>query len=385
MSRARWLEWSDRVLCEDTMVTAIRGGERLALGHAQIPTAHASLIARRDMIASWHLKVTKKASIRGAIFVGIESFDGHPGDKPTVGSDWYQEDCRNAAFYYSSDGDLCQGDLVVKKTESSYGSGDILGIQMCDGILTFLKNGDPVGELRGLKEYNQVAVQLRRPGDQVKLIKELVDKAAQKDIQKRKEIEEKKREEYHAKLKREEELMRKREHERVLKIQKEEEERKQKELEERQRRELEEKQRRDAELNKLREAEEERARKEKQEEERRRVEDKRRAKLAREEAARKQAAEEQIRKVARSRGGYCEDDEDPDAPSNEEVQDFLNNCLPLRLLAAKQMGMVALPSLEETPFMKILLTPQQHHAIKKHLTQKKKNSSLERSSTAPDR
>ena len=264
MSRARWLEWSDRVLCEDTTVTAIRGGERLAMGHAQIPTAHASLHVRRDMIASWCLKVTKKASNRGAIFIGIESFDRDPGDKMVIGNDWYQESCRDVAFYYSSDGDLCQGDLVVKKTESSYGSGDVIGIQMCDGILTFLKNGDPVGELRGLKVFNQVAVQLRRPGDQVKLIKELIDKAAEKDIEKRKAIEERKKVENLARLQREEELMRKREQERLLKIQKEEEERRQRELEERQRIELEEQQRRDAELNKLREAEEERLRKEKQ-------------------------------------------------------------------------------------------------------------------------
>jgi hypothetical protein len=58
--------------------------------------------------------------------------------------------------------------------------------------------------------------------------------------------------------------------------------------------------------------------------------------------------------VARSRGGYYAEEElDPDAPSDSEMQIFLRNCLPLRLTAAKQMGMQALPGAQKVSQMQV--------------------------------
>ena len=76
--------------------------------------------------------------------------------------------------------------------------------------------------------------------------------------------------------------------------------------------------------------------------------------------------------MARSRGGYFEEETDPDAPDEAEIQEFMRNCLPLRLTAARQMGMVALPVASKVASMKVMLTPQQHYAVKKHLTEVKR-------------
>jgi hypothetical protein len=58
--------------------------------------------------------------------------------------------------------------------------------------------------------------------------------------------------------------------------------------------------------------------------------------------------------VARSRGGYyAEEQLDPDAPSDAEMQIFLRNCLPLRLTAAKQMGLQALPGAKKVSQMQV--------------------------------
>jgi colicin import membrane protein len=137
--------------------------------------------------------------------------------------------------------------------------------------------------------------------------------------------------------------------------------------------------RKNAEIEAERKKVEEEKRREQFEIERKRVEEERRAKLAREEAARKKAAEEQIQKVARSRGGYFEEEQDPDAPTDEEMQRFLRNSLPHRLTAARQMGMPALPGAAAVSQMQIMLTPQQHFAVRTHLTKLNKTARLGRS------
>eukprot|EP00286_Rhodomonas_abbreviata_P016307 CAMPEP_0181328198 /NCGR_PEP_ID=MMETSP1101-20121128/22560_1 /TAXON_ID=46948 /ORGANISM="Rhodomonas abbreviata, Strain Caron Lab Isolate" /LENGTH=376 /DNA_ID=CAMNT_0023437015 /DNA_START=63 /DNA_END=1193 /DNA_ORIENTATION=+ len=375
-------------MCEDTMITAVRGGE----GGINIPMARGSMEVLAGTVegtkessqpASWHVKLVDKASVRGQIYVGVEVSEEKGSPALMLGQDWYHDSCVGKAYYYSSDGDICSGNQIVQKTLETFTTGDVIGIQLSRGVLSFVKNGGTVGDIISLTSgFVRIAVQLHRPGDKLLLLRELVGAAAERDIEKR-IVAERQKEEARAELKRKEEeakrlVAEKIEEKRALEAAKRREE----EEEAARVRAIQESQKRHAESEAARLAEEEQRRRAKQEEERRRLEELRRAKLAKEEAARKKAAEEQIRKVARSRGGYYEEEPDPDAPSEAEIQDFLRNCLPLRLAAARQMGMAALPGANAAASMRILLTPQQHHAVKKHLTQLKKEQRT--SGSAPD-
>ena len=364
----KWSEWSDKAMVEDTLCTALRGGEG-----GGCPMARGNLHAQLEHSASWHIKVVQRASNNGKIYVGIETADEKGQTAMLIGTDWFNESCVEAAIYYSSDGDICRGNQVVTSTGTTYGSGDVVGIQIADRQLTFLKNGDPVGEpLTGLKAWVRSAVQMHRPGDKVLLLRELAGPAAGKDIARTKVLKEEKR-------KAQEEEIRRQELKRLEQLRRHEDkilrEKREAELEEQRKKEAAEAQERrkqEEEMERLLAEEAEVLRKQKHEEEKRRIAELRRAKQAKEEAARKKAAEEQIKKVARSRGGYYEEEPDPDAPDEAEIQDFLRNCLPLRLTAAKQMGLPALPVASKVASMKVMLTPQQHYAIKKHLTEVKK-------------
>lgn len=353
--------------------------------------ARGNLHAQLEHSASWHIKVVQRASNNGKIYVGIETADDKglamKDEKDRVmliGEDWFHASYVDKAVYYSSDGDICRGNQVVDSTGITYGSGDVIGIQIADRQLTFLKNGDPVGEpLAGLSAWVRSAVQMHRPGDKVLLVRELAGPAAGKDIARTKLLKEEKRKAL-------EEEVRRQEVKRLEQLRRQEEkilqEKRDAELEEQRKREKaeqEEKRKQEEEMERIRAAEAEILRKQKQDEEKKRIADLRRAKQAKEEAARKKAAEEQIKKVARSRGGYYEEEPDPDAPDEAEIQDFLRNCLPLRLTAAKQMGLPALPVASKVASMKVMLTPQQHYAIKKHLTEvKKARKSKQETSTA---
>jgi len=50
---ARWSEWSDRAMVEDTLATALRGGD----GASGTPTVRGNLEADLAAPASWHIKV----------------------------------------------------------------------------------------------------------------------------------------------------------------------------------------------------------------------------------------------------------------------------------------------------------------------------------------
>jgi hypothetical protein len=364
----RWSDWSDKAMVEDTLCTALRGGEG-----GGCPMARGNLDAQLEHSASWHLKIVQRGSNNGKIYVGVETVDEKGQSAMLIGTDWFHESCVDNAIYYSSDGDICRGNQVVSSTGVAYGNGDVVGIQIADSQLTFLKNGDPVGEpLTGLKTWVRSAVQMHRPGDKVLLLRELAGPAAGKDIARTKVLKEEKR-------KAQEEEIRRQEVRRQEQVRRQEEkilrEKQEAELEEQRKKEQAEKEelrKQEEEQEKIRAAEAEVLRKQKLEDERKRIAELRRAKQAKEEAARKKAAEEQIKKVARSRGGYYEEEPDPDAPDEAEIQDFLRNCLPLRLTAAKQMGLPALPVASKVASMKVMLTPQQHYAIKKHLTEVKK-------------
>jgi len=285
-------------------------------------------------------KVVQRASNNGKIYVGVETVDERGKTAMPIGTDWYNEACVDTAIFYSSDGDICRGNQVVIESGMPFDAGDVIGIQIADAHLVFLKNGDLVGEpLFGLKKWVTAAVQMHRPGDKVLLLRELAGPAAGKDIARTKVLKAERSKAKEEDIRRREEA--KREHQRLF----EEKMRKEKEAaefaEEQAKRQVEQEELRNKEEAFEREqaAEAEERRKQTQEEEKKRIADLRRAKQAREEEARKKAAEEQIKKVARSRGGYYEEEPDADAPSEPEIQDFLRNCLPLRLTAARQMGM----------------------------------------------
>jgi hypothetical protein len=366
---AKWSECSDRAMVEDTLCTALRGGD----GVYGTPMVRGSLDADLEQYASWHIKVVRRASNTGKIYVGVETVDKQGNPACLIGTDWFHESCVDFAFFYSSDGDICRGNQILMSTGMSYSDGDVVGIQIAESALTFLKNGEPVGEpLTGLKRWVQAAVQMHRPGDKLLLLRELAGPAAGKDIARTKVLKEEKR-------KQQEEEVRRREEARLQQLRLlEEKVRKEKEKAEEAAREAErqaelEKQRKiEEEQERIREAEAAMEREREREEEKKRLARLRHEKQAREEAARKKAAEEQIKKVARSRGGYYEEEPDPDAPDEAEIQDFLRNCLPLRLTAARQMGMGALPVASKVASMKVMLTPQQHYAVKKHLTEVKR-------------
>mmetsp|Transcript_27222 Transcript_27222/g.42568 ORF Transcript_27222/g.42568 Transcript_27222/m.42568 type:complete len:400 (+) Transcript_27222:43-1242(+) len=371
MAAARWSNWSEKAMCEDTLITAVRGGEGGG-ERSHIPMGRGSLEVSADKSASWHIKVVEKASVRGKIFIGVEISEDSQTPNILIGQDWFHEGCVNKALYYSSDGDICSGNAIQEQTGVMFGTGDVVGIQFWKGTLTFIKNSETVGCIEGIQGSARCAVQLHRPGDKLILLRELVGTAAEKDIDKTRAIASKRAEELESK-RQEKEHQKLREEERLALIRKQAEDAKRAAEEEtRRQKEEEEKRKHLEELEAQQKAEEDQRRRAKLEEERKRLEELRRAKLAREEAARKKAAEEQIRKVARSRGGYYEEEPDEDAPTDLEIQDFLRNCLPLRLTAARQMGMVALPTSSMVSSMRIQLTPQQHYSVKKHLTQVKK-------------
>ena len=372
---AQWTEVSDRAMVEDTLCTALRGGDGSCTAGVQVanaPMARSSLEASLDQPASWHIKVVNKASVKGKIYVGVETVEKKGTVAMLIGTNWYHEDHVFSAIFYSSDGDICRGNQIVMSTGMGYGDGDVIGIQIVDRQLMFLKNGEPVGEpLANLKQWVRAAVQMHRPGDKLLLLRELAGPAAGKDIARTKVLKEEKEKAEEEAIRRREEAKRAHEAE-LLRREQAKKEAAQRALEEEQRRAEEEERRKQEEaLERERAAELERLRKERLEEEKRRLAELRRAKQAKEEAARKKAAEEQIKKVARSRG-LVDEEPDPDAPNEAEIQDFMRNCLPLRLTAARQMGMGALPVASKVASMKVMLTPQQHYAVKKHLTEVKR-------------
>jgi hypothetical protein len=82
-------------MCEDTLITALRGGEgginvAMARGHIDVPQGEP---------ASWHLKVVDKTTMRGKIFIGVETCP-EGGDHIRMGQDWYDETCAGRALYY---------------------------------------------------------------------------------------------------------------------------------------------------------------------------------------------------------------------------------------------------------------------------------------------
>eukprot|EP00961_Rhodomonas_salina_P056415 757964-Rhodomonas_salina.1 len=191
----RWHVWSDRAMCEDTMITAVRGGE----GAQNVPTARgwmevhsgptsddtpAQSVAHAP--ATWHIKVVEKASNRGQIYLGVEVSEELGGSSIFLGQDWYHEACHGKAYYYSSDGDVCCGNVVIERTGQTFGTGDIIGVQLEHGAVSFIKNGDSVASMSGVMGFVHVAAQLHRPGDKVVLLRELVGTAAARDIEKRK-------------------------------------------------------------------------------------------------------------------------------------------------------------------------------------------------------
>jgi hypothetical protein len=375
----RWSAWSDRTIIEDTLATALCGGD---FGATSVPMVRGSLEADLEQYASWHIKLVRRASNYGKIYVGVETVDEKDQNAMPIGTDWFHENCVDNAIFYSSDGDICRGNQIILSTGMNYSDGDIVGIQIAERKLTFLKNGDPVGEpLSGLKKWVKAGVQMHRPGDKVLLLRELAGPSAGKDIARTKILLEEKKRQAEDEIRRQEEA--RLEHLRMLEEKKrlEELEKLRKEEEAKRQAELEKLRKEEEQREKERQAEAERQRKLRIEVEKKRQAELRRAKLAREEAARKKAAEEQIKKVARSRGGYYEEEPDPDAPDEAEIQEFLRSSLPLRLTAARQMGMQALPVASRVASMKVMLTPQQHYAVKKHLTEVKKAAKKNTQST----
>lgn len=91
-----WGMWTDRAMCEDTLITALRGGDGGSLtpmsrGHAEVPEGQP---------ASWHVKVVDKASVRGNIYIGIETCDAEGTHATVLGKDWYDAACVGRALYY---------------------------------------------------------------------------------------------------------------------------------------------------------------------------------------------------------------------------------------------------------------------------------------------
>ena len=319
----RWSDSSDRAIVEDTLLTATQGGEmgyRCAEGRGE-------LAAPVEQSASWHIKVVSLGSNNGKIFVGLETVDtkgqqlrDSEDNLIHIGTNWYTEECVQSVMFYSSDGDICRGNKVIVETGVCFGSGDVVGMQISESKLQFLKNGDPVGEpIAGLKKLAWAAVQMHRPGDKVLLLRELAGPAADKDIERTRVLKEEKRRAAEA-----DEL--RREAMRLENLRLEEEEQRRKEAREaeaaaaevRRQEELQEQRRRDEERDRQNAAEAA-AKKARQEDEKKRLLELKQAKQARDEAARKIAAQEQIKKVARSRGGNYVETPDPDTPDEAEV------------------------------------------------------------------
>ena len=246
-----------------------------------------------EQSASWHIKVVRKGSNNGKIYVGVETVEAKGSSPMLIGNDWFRKEYVDCAYYYCSDGDICRGNQVIMSTGTGFGNGDVVGIQIVDRNLTFLRNGNPVGKpLSGLKRWVTAAVQMHRPGDKVLLLRELAGAAAGKDIARTKVLmqEQKQAQEEEIRRKEQARLEQQRKAEEKIRMEKEAQ------------RQAEEEAKRQAEL-------EEQHKREEEEQQRQRA-----AEAEREETARKKAAEEQIKKVARSRGGSYVETPDPDAP-----------------------------------------------------------------------
>jgi hypothetical protein len=83
-------------MCEDTLITALRGGE----GGINIPMARGHIAVPQGEPASWHLKVVDKTSLRGKIFIGVETSPDENDQPIRLGQDWYEEICTEKALYY---------------------------------------------------------------------------------------------------------------------------------------------------------------------------------------------------------------------------------------------------------------------------------------------
>jgi hypothetical protein len=320
--------------------------------------------------AYWDIKLIGKASIHGEIYIGVETVELPGKETYLLGQDWFNHACEGRTFYYCSDGVCCSGNKIICHT-SPFQVEDIIGLQLENCTLKFTKNGETVAVFPYIQGFARAAIQMHRPGDKLQLLREYVGSAAAKRICQFKAAE-LQREENRRKTKEAEEIARQLALEAQRKLQ--DEENAARAL-------VEEGQRREQALlaaQRLRAAADAAQRQEEDAHHRRLLEHERatqlaerRARLAREEAARKKAAQLQIQKVARARG-FCQEIPDPDAPSDREIREFLRDCLPLRLVAARQRGRPALPGLADVADLELLLTPQQHHAVCSHLTARNK-------------
>lgn len=91
-----WGNMTDRVMKEDTMVTAVRGGEAGGI----VPMARGESEVKEGQPASWHIKVIDKASVKGKIYIGLEAMDASGAHATLLGHDWYTENAKGRAFYY---------------------------------------------------------------------------------------------------------------------------------------------------------------------------------------------------------------------------------------------------------------------------------------------
>jgi hypothetical protein len=362
----QWGIHSDRAICTGQVVEALRGGE----GGTQVPMARGSNLVSCAHHAYWDIKLIGKSSIHGDIYIGIETVESPGKEKYLIGQDWFNLVCEGRTFYYSSDGVCCSGNKILCHT-SPFKVDDIIGLQLENCTLKFTKNGETVAVVTDIQGFARAAIQMHRPGDKLQLLREFVGSAAAKRICQFKAAE-LQREDNRRKTKEAEEAAR----QLALEAQK-----KRQDEENAARALVEEEQRRAQALlaaQRLRAAADAAQRQEEDAHHRRLLEHERalqlaerRARLAKEEAARKKAAQLQIQKVARARG-FCQEIPDPDAPSDREIRDFLRDCLPLRLVAARQRGRPTLPGLADVADMELLLTPQQHHAVCSHLTARNK-------------
>ena len=66
-----WSDWSDRAMVEDTLCTALRGGD----GAVGTPMSRGNLEAELAQSVSWHIKLVQRASNNGKVYVGVEMVD----------------------------------------------------------------------------------------------------------------------------------------------------------------------------------------------------------------------------------------------------------------------------------------------------------------------
>ena len=124
--------------------------------------ARGDLEADLEQSASWHIKVVRKGSNNGKIYVGVETVEAKGSSPMLIGTDWFRNEYVDCAYYYCSDGDICRGNQVIMSTGTGFGNGDVVGIQIVDRNLTFLRNGKPVGKpLSGLKRWVAAASKSR--------------------------------------------------------------------------------------------------------------------------------------------------------------------------------------------------------------------------------